>query len=274
MAPGEIASAAHLRALLDLARLPRGDGDPSFVLDAVARIISDALGFDTVVINMFREEHGDYEVVPCSATTEPAPRCWATSPRSPAGSRCSTPAFCAGAPSLSPPGPLEWDPAVRSFTPDLRVAGDADDTLWHPDDALFAPLDGAAGRHYGIISVDEPRDGRRPGDGHLEVLAAIAAHAAQTIENAGRVRELRSALRRHRAVLDSSLDAVIAIDAQGRVLEFNPAAEEIFGYRGADALGRELAELIIAPEERDAHRRGLISGFQRVAGASSDAGSR
>ena len=143
-----------------------------------------------------------------------------------------------------------------------HAPADLDDCAWDPDDALFATLDGAAGRHYGIISVDQPRDGRRPDDGHLEVLSAIAAHAAQTIENAARVRELRAALRRHRAVLDSSLDGVIAIDAHGRVLEFNPAAEEIFGYRSADTLGRELAELIVAPEDRDAHRHGLDRSFK------------
>ena len=62
-------------------------------------------------------------------------------------------------------------------------------------------------------------------------------------------------------MIESSQDGVIAIDPQGRVLEFNPAAERIFGYRTADVLGRDLAELIIAPEDREAHRRGLARGF-------------
>ena len=109
--------------------------------------------------------------------------------------------------------------------------------------------------------MDEPRDGRRPDDGRLEVLSAIAAHAAQTIENASHFGRLQSALRRLRAVIEFSQDGVIAIDSQGRVLEFNPAAERIFGRRTADMLGRELAELIIAPEDREAHRRGLARGF-------------
>ncbi len=89
------------------------------------------------------------------------------------------------------------------------------------------------------------------------MLSAIAAHAAQTIENASRFCQLQSALRRHRAVIESSQDGVIAIDREGRVLEFNPAAERIFGYRTADVIGREPAALITAPEDRDAHRRGL-----------------
>ena len=265
VAPGEIASAAHLRALLDLARLLRGDGDLASVLDAVARIISDALGFDTVVINLFREEHGDYEVRTVLGNDRARAALLGDVTTVAGWEPMLDPRFLRGGAFFVPAGALAWDPAVRSFTPDIGLNDDIDDTFWHPEDALFAPLDGAAGHHYGIISVDEPRDGLRPGDGHLEVLAAIAAHAAQTIENAGRVRELRSALRRHQAVLDSSLDAVIAIDSDGRVLEFNPAAEEIFGYAAADTLGREMAELIVAPEEREAHRRGAD---QRLPGRS------
>jgi diguanylate cyclase (GGDEF)-like protein/PAS domain S-box-containing protein len=59
------------------------------------------------------------------------------------------------------------------------------------------------------------------------------------------------------AILDAALDAVITIDHLGAVLEFNPAAERIFGYDRAHALGHELAELIVPPALRDAHRKAL-----------------
>ena len=59
------------------------------------------------------------------------------------------------------------------------------------------------------------------------------------------------------AILQSSLDCIISMDATGRVLEFNPAAERTFGYRRADVIGRDLASLIIPPELREAHHRGL-----------------
>ncbi len=55
------------------------------------------------------------------------------------------------------------------------------------------------------------------------------------------------------AMLASSLDGVVTIDASGRVLTFNAAAERIFGYRAADALGRDIAELIIPPSLRGRH---------------------
>jgi two-component system CheB/CheR fusion protein len=60
-----------------------------------------------------------------------------------------------------------------------------------------------------------------------------------------------------RALLDSALDCIISMDAEGRVLEFNPAAERVFGYSRDQALGQELASLIIPPAQRGRHRKGL-----------------
>jgi PAS domain S-box-containing protein len=59
------------------------------------------------------------------------------------------------------------------------------------------------------------------------------------------------------AILESALDCIITMDAKGRVLEFNPAAERVFGYTREQAVGQELAQLIIPPFLRDRHRRGL-----------------
>ncbi len=64
---------------------------------------------------------------------------------------------------------------------------------------------------------------------------------------------------REAAILESSLDAVVAMDHRGRIVEFNPAAERTFGYPRDRAIGAELAELIIPPDQRDAHRGGLAS---------------
>jgi len=58
-------------------------------------------------------------------------------------------------------------------------------------------------------------------------------------------------------VLRSSLDGIVSIDADGLVLEFNPAAERMFGYDRALVIGREMAELIVPPAHREAHRSGM-----------------
>jgi len=62
---------------------------------------------------------------------------------------------------------------------------------------------------------------------------------------------------RKSAVLESSLDSIITMDHQGRILEFNPAAEQTFGYRRDQVLGRDLAEVLVPPSLRDLHRHGL-----------------
>jgi PAS domain S-box-containing protein len=71
------------------------------------------------------------------------------------------------------------------------------------------------------------------------------------------ITERKGAEARRAAILETSLDAVITMDHEGRVREFNPAAERIFGYRRAEVLGQLLAELIIPPPLRECHYRGL-----------------
>ncbi len=259
--PGDIASATQLRALLDLARLLRVNAGLPEVMTEVARIVSQALGFETVVVNLYREDTDAYEVATVHGND--GARALLLGDVTPAHTWAPMldPRFLVGGSFFIPAGALEWDHGIRFYTPDLGAPSESGAGAWQAEDALFATLDGPGGRHFGIISVDEPRDRQRPNDGLLEVLSAIAAHAAQTIENALRLGQLQSALQRHRAVIESSLDGVIAIDPQGRVLEFNPAAEQIFGYRTADVIGRELAELIMPPEDRQAHRRALARGF-------------
>ena len=61
----------------------------------------------------------------------------------------------------------------------------------------------------------------------------------------------------NRAILDSALDCIITMDASGHVVEFNPAAERVFGFTREEAIGNELAELIIPPSLREHHRQGL-----------------
>ncbi len=68
---------------------------------------------------------------------------------------------------------------------------------------------------------------------------------------------LRESEARKGAMLESALDAVITIDATGRIAEFNPAAEHIFGYRREDVIGRVMSDILVPEGEREAHRMGL-----------------
>ena len=59
------------------------------------------------------------------------------------------------------------------------------------------------------------------------------------------------------AFLDAALEAIIVSDAEGRILEFNRAAEQIFGYSREEMLGTRMSETIVPPSHRDAHQQGL-----------------
>ena len=60
-----------------------------------------------------------------------------------------------------------------------------------------------------------------------------------------------------RSVIETSLDAFVRIDQHGRILEWNRAAERVFGWTREEAIGATLANLIIPPADRDAHARGI-----------------
>jgi len=62
---------------------------------------------------------------------------------------------------------------------------------------------------------------------------------------------------RHRAVIESAMDAFVGMDREGRITEFNSAAERMFGRPRDEVIGRELASIIIPPAFREGHRRGL-----------------
>jgi PAS domain S-box-containing protein len=69
--------------------------------------------------------------------------------------------------------------------------------------------------------------------------------------------QLRESEQRFRAILDGALDAVVGMDAQGVITDWNPRAEAIFGWSRSEAIGRHLAETIIPVQYREQHRRGL-----------------
>jgi PAS domain S-box-containing protein len=64
---------------------------------------------------------------------------------------------------------------------------------------------------------------------------------------------------RKAAILESGLDCIITMDHEGRVTEFNPAAERTFGYQREEVMGKELTELIVPPAYREQHRLGVKS---------------
>jgi PAS domain S-box-containing protein len=75
--------------------------------------------------------------------------------------------------------------------------------------------------------------------------------------------------RRLAAVMEAALDGIVIMDHEGKVVDLNPAAEKVFGLKAADAIGQSMADLIIPPRYRVAHRavhRYLTTGEAKVLG--------
>ena len=94
----------------------------------------------------------------------------------------------------------------------------------------------------------------RDESGKIYRIAGIAEDITSHKQAEQAVRESEA---RKSAIMESVLDAILAIDAAGRITEFNSAAEKIFGHHRADVMGKEMAEVIIPLSLRDRHRRGF-----------------
>lgn len=129
------------------------------------------------------------------------------------------------------------DRAVLATARPLEVAEHAPDPDGTPREwwAFKFPFRDAAGRRYvGGTAVD--------------VTARVRAEAG-----------VRASEARYRAIVEAALDGIVTADGDGRVIEFNPAAERAFGYARADVVGRPIGDLFAA---------GLVPSADRQTGVS------
>jgi PAS domain S-box-containing protein len=121
--------------------------------------------------------------------------------------------------------------------------------------AFAFPVRGASGVIGAVeLFAASPRRADRP---LLDTMTSVGRQIGLAVERARAEQALRDSMARKTAMLDAAFDAIITMDADGRVVEVNRATERIFGYRGEDMVGRELAALIVPPDLREAHRQGL-----------------
>jgi PAS domain S-box-containing protein len=135
----------------------------------------------------------------------------------------------------------------------------------HPDDRAFSV------ERLGSLAQGEPalafenRFVDRDGNAHWISWNAIPVLEQGVIYASGRDvtrdREDAQRLRRNeeqmRAIIDTAHDAFVAMDADGRVTDWNAQAEAISGWSRGEVLGRPLATLIVPPRYRAAHAAGL-----------------
>jgi diguanylate cyclase (GGDEF)-like protein len=195
-----LTSTRALRGLIELTRLTRAGGDLETRLEQLAGTIGDSLGYGTVVITLYRPAWDDFRVAAVSGREEARQALLGRTRRRDDYGELMSPRFERHGAYVILNGEYDWTNAAPAYTPPGEPIDD-DPTAWHPEDALLVPLTGADGEPLGILSVDEPANGRRPTDDLLQVLVTVAEHVALAIESAQE--DARDA--RHRAALEHLL---------------------------------------------------------------------
>ena len=193
--------ASSLQGLLAVSRAVRSGADVGSVLDTIARAVSETMGFQTVVLNVYRPEWDDFyvETVYGSALVRKAllGQIYDWDSWKP----LLHPRFLRAGAYFIPNDAFDWSQhGGARFVP----AGEPlDDTpeAWHPNDELFVPLERSDGEILGVMSFGEPLSGLRPTDDQLALAVTLASHAALALEMA----QERERLERHQTGLEQLL---------------------------------------------------------------------
>jgi diguanylate cyclase (GGDEF)-like protein len=173
---------ARLRALLEVTRTIRADEELPVLLDGIGRTIGDALGFRTVAISVYRHAWDDYCVASVRGSERAREALLGVSRSEAQLSPLLQEQFVRrGAYHVLHDG-LDWAELEPRYVSELTPI-DVEDA-WHPRDALVVPMRHTNGHMLGLVSVDEPKSGLRPTDEDLDVLVAIADHAAIAVQDA------------------------------------------------------------------------------------------
>ncbi|MBX3568612.1 MAG: PAS domain S-box protein [Rhizobiaceae bacterium] len=118
----------------------------------------------------------------------------------------------------------------------------------------------AHGHLWGTIAINDCTRERSWTEDELAAVEIVALAVGEAIERAQSEAHVSEVIRR--TMIQGSLDAIIVIDETGSIIEFNPAAEKMFGYVRNDVLGRDLLDMVIPAY----YRKGYANGAEYMAG--------
>jgi PAS domain S-box-containing protein len=154
---------------------------------------------------------------------------------------------------------VEGWPEVADFNRNIMKQGLAGKSLSYKDQTLtlyrngkpeevsmnlnYSPVMGEYGKPEGVMAIVVETTER-----------VVAEQQRQHAEAAYRDSEKQKTV-----FFETALDAILTMDERGKLITLNPAAVRMFGYSREDAIGKELASLIIPPKYQEKHRHGLTS---------------
>jgi signal transduction histidine kinase len=213
-----------LRPIYAIMRRISAGADVRSVLEAVAEGAAQAVGFEVAAISYLT---GDLELETVAVAGSDAAREQLVGGRVPLAEMETELAMA------DRWGSLLFIPAERfdgtappGWIPEVATAGAPD--AWQPEDTLRSPLRSAEGELLGMLGVDLPVDGRRPGRARREQLEMYADLAGLALSNARRASELEDQVRLARAVEAIHTNAASSLDV-GHIVDSSavPVAEAL-----------------------------------------------
>ena len=125
---------------------------------------------------------------------------------------------------------------------------------WHPDDFLFIPLFGSNRKIVGIVSVDDPADGRRPTAESISPLELFANQVAHAIEEKKLDQEVKKTTERYRTLVETMNDGLFTLDLRETITFVNPALLQLTGRQVHEVVGRPIS-VLMTPDAVDQFRR-------------------
>jgi PAS domain S-box-containing protein len=139
----------------------------------------------------------------------------------------------------------------------LAFAGDAPFCPSNFDDELLRTFIGHA-----AVAIHNAQLFARLQQQSTQLVEANAALEQEICDRQRVEKTLRDSEARKTAIFESALDCMITMNHDGRIVEFNPAAERTFGYNRHQVIGQKLSECIIPPQLRAQHERSLATYLQ------------
>lgn len=109
----------------------------------------------------------------------------------------------------------------------------------------------------GTLTALNRLDERDFSEQDIELMLALSNQAIIAIENTTLFQALRESEERTRLIIETSLEAIVTIDAEGIITSWNAQAETIFGWSREDAVGLEFADTLLMPPYRQNYEDGL-----------------
>jgi len=136
---------------------------------------------------------------------------------------------------------------------------------WNPNNILFAPLIGPDDELLGIISADDPRDGKMPNEETLQPMVSFTNLAAQAIATARLRQQLKRSQVEYRNLFFEATDALFVLDDEWHLITVNKKFISLTGYQEEEIIGKLLTEFT-SKRGRNAIERSLQrirSGYGR-----------